>query len=65
MRFSLEEFTEMITIPYLLEIEDQDEIDNLLRNRKSSSAADRQRMIDQTENDDAFEFPVLDSQTVF
>ncbi|KAF9127779.1 Palmitoyl-protein thioesterase 1 [Mortierella sp. 14UC] len=64
MQFSLEDFAEKITIPYLLEIEDQEEIDTLLRNRRKSSSTDPQGMIDQDNNDDAFEFPTLTGQTV-
>jgi len=63
MQFSLEEFAEKIAIPYLLEIEDDDERKTLLRNwnQQRKSSADRQRMVDQTDN--AFAFP-LDEQMV-
>ncbi|KAG0372528.1 hypothetical protein BGX24_000138 [Mortierella sp. AD032] len=64
MQFSLEDFAEQITIPYLLEIEDEEEINALLRNRRKSSSNDHQRMIDQAENDNAFEFPSLTGQTI-
>ncbi|KAF9099148.1 hypothetical protein BGX23_003741 [Mortierella sp. AD031] len=65
MQFTLEEFAEKITIPYLLEIEDQDHIDTLLRQlrklRNHRTSTDEHRMVDQTDN--TFDFPI-DGQTV-
>ncbi|KAF9139228.1 hypothetical protein BGX30_008211 [Mortierella sp. GBA39] len=61
MQFSLEEFTDRITIPYLMGTQEPEEAH--LENDKQVPG-DFQSMSDQTENNDAFEFPILDAQTV-
>ncbi|KAF9545839.1 hypothetical protein EC957_010467 [Mortierella hygrophila] len=62
MQFSLEEFTDRITIPYLLGIQEPEEAH--LEKDDKQLPGDFQSITDQTENDDAFEFPILDGQTV-
>ena len=58
MQFSLEEFTHKITIPYLMGIQELED------EELKQLAGDFQTMNDQTENDGAFEFPILDGQTI-
>lgn len=59
MQFSLEDFTHKITIPYLLGEQELEE--TYLKKMRNG---DFEGMSDQTENDDAFEFPILDGQTL-
>ncbi|KAF9156727.1 hypothetical protein BG015_002086 [Linnemannia schmuckeri] len=61
MRFSLNDFTEKITIPYLLGMDD---VQDAALKDPEQLTADLQRIIDQTKNDDAFEFLILGDQTV-
>ncbi|KAF9929370.1 hypothetical protein FBU30_001636 [Linnemannia zychae] len=64
MQFSLEEFAEKITIPYLLEIEDQNEADALLKKLRNTIAVKYNNGIVDQAKDKAFEFPISDGQKI-
>ncbi|KAG0069887.1 hypothetical protein BGZ89_001901 [Linnemannia elongata] len=72
MQFSLEEFTDKITIPYLLgyqELQDAqserlEDLQEASPKKMKSSTSALEGMSVQTEYDDAFEFPTLDGQAV-